>query len=91
MKKFNINDHVKVKLNDFGKTIYYHQFDRFNDMCGKIMIEPKYPEVDEEGFTEMQLWQLMNIYGPHLANGCNVPFEGCVIYVRDEDLEESEC
>ena len=60
-------------------------------MCKKVIIEPRYPEVDEEGFTEFQLWQLMNIYGPHLANGCNVAFEDCVIYIRDEDLEEVEC
>ena len=47
-----------------------------------------YPEVDEEGFTKFQLWELMSIYGPHLRMGCNVPFEDCAIYIRGGDLEE---
>ena len=87
MKKFNINDHVKVKLTDVGKDIFYHQFDDLN-RTGFLYIEPYYPIVDEEGYTKFQLWELMSIYGPHLRMGCNVPFEDCAIYIRGGDLEE---
>lgn len=88
MKKFNINDHVKVKLTDFGKDVFYHQYDEFNKRFGKEIITPEYPKVDADGFTEIQFWHLMNIFGPCVYNGMReVPFEGCVIYIRDDDLE----
>ena len=83
MKKFNVNELVKVKLTDVGKDIFYHQFDELNVMCKEVVIEPRYPKVDADGFTEFQLWDLMNTYGPHLKVGCNVPFEDCAIYFEE--------
>lgn len=87
MKKFNVNNMVKVKLTDLGKDIFYHQFDELNNMCREVVIKPIYPKVDADGFTEFQLWDLMSIYGAHLQLGCNIPFEDCAIYF-DDDLEE---
>ena len=77
-RDFNINDYVKVKLTEKGKYIYYHQFDDMNvDILkrgGKPLnpIELKY---DDEGYTEFQMWHLMEIFGKYLFNGCNIPFE----------------
>ena len=88
MKKFSVNDMVKVKLTDVGKDIFYHQFDDLNEMYNEVMIKPRYPEVDDEGFTKFQLWHLMNIYGPHLRLGGDAPFEDCAIYISCGDLEE---
>lgn len=91
MKRFNVNELVKVKLTDVGKDIFYHRWDSLNEMCKEVVIEPRYPKVDEEGFTEFQLWDLMNIYGPHLRMGCNVPFEENLIYFEDASEEDIEC
>lgn len=77
-QNFNINDCVKVKLTEKGKYIYYHQFDDMNvDILkrgGKPLnpIELKY---DDEGYVEFQMWHLMEIFGKHLFNGCDIPFE----------------
>ena len=55
MKKFNMNYHVKVKLTDRGKDIYYHQYDELITKYPDLKIEPEYPKVDENGLTEFQL------------------------------------
>ena len=68
--KINLNDMVKFKLTDHGKDIYYHQFDELNEFVrtyGGIPIIPTMPKVDEEGYTKLQLWQFMEIYGPHIG------------------------
>ena len=68
--KINLNDTIKVKLTDYGKEIYYHQFDKLNDWVkskGCKLIEPKMPEVDKEGKTRFQLWSFMEMYGNYIG------------------------
>jgi len=74
-KQFNISYCVRVKLTDLGKDIYYHQYDKTNDYYGRQVIEPCYPTIDKEGYTEFQLWELMRLYGTYCSNGCGLPFE----------------
>lgn len=69
--KINLNDFVKFKLTDRGKDIYYHQHDEINMMHGRKVIEPHYPETDEDGYCRMQLWKFMQIYGPYIGMGFN--------------------
>ena len=80
-QNFNINDFVKVKLTEKGKYIYYHQFDDINQNIQKIGGKPLNPielKYDDEGYTEFQMWHLMEIFGKYLFNGCNIPFETTV-------------
>ena len=70
--KVNLNSYMKVKLNDLGKDIYYHQYDELNKMVTSYKIKPKMPKVDEEGYTSFQIWQFMNLYGEYMKMG----FEG---------------
>lgn len=79
MKEININDHVKVKLTDFGKDIYFHQYDDLNEKQGKTIIEPHYPKVDEDGYTDFQLWSLMELYGEHIHMAGKLPFETTIL------------
>lgn len=90
MKAFNINDIIKVKLTDHGKDIYYHLYDTFNKQCGWEVIKPSWPRVDDDSFTEMQLWHFMYIFGPNLYNGCRAVIENNRIYIRDDDLRDLE-
>ena len=91
-KYFNINDYVKVKLTEKGKYIYYHQYDEINadilKTCGKPLdltpIELKY---DDEGYVKFQMWHLMEIFGKHLGNGLDIPFETTIKFKVD-DLKE---
>lgn len=68
--KINLNEQVKFKLTDFGKDIYYHRFDDVNRLiiknCGKPLT-PRMPETDENGYTEMQLWDFMSVFGEHMG------------------------
>lgn len=92
MVKFNINDHVKVKLTEKGRDIYYHRYDDWFGQFPNSDYVPiaSYPEVDEDGYTEIQLWHLMEIFGPYLYNGCNVPFEDNNIYFDEKTVKEVE-
>ena len=75
---FNINDYVKVRLTDKGKYIYYHQFDKINECIRKIggnLLNPIELKYDDDGYVELQMWHLMEIFGEHLYNGCEVPFD----------------
>ena len=90
MKKLNINNYIKVKLTDKGKDIFYHQFDELNKFYGKEMVKSKYPEVDDDGFTEIQMWHFMNIYGPHMFNGMKMVIENNNIYIDESYLEDCD-
>ena len=57
----NINDYVWVKPTGYALT------------CIPVN-ELKQLVIDENGWVRFQLWQLMNIFGPHLFNGCQQLF-----------------
>lgn len=68
--RINLNDIVKFKLTDHGKDIYYHRFDAANQKIlkrGGKPIEPSMPKVDSEGYTKMQLWCFIELFGPHTS------------------------
>ena len=90
MKKLNINHIIKVKLTDHGKDIFYHQHDELNKYWGREVIKPYYPPVDEEGFTEFQAHEFMNIYGKYLVNGFDLVIENNNIYIYEKDLEDCD-
>lgn len=63
----NLNEPIKVKLTDWGKEIYYHQYDRTNKIVGREVCKPKFPKEDENGYTEFQLWCFIELYGMHMG------------------------
>lgn len=65
--RINLNEPIKVKLTDLGKEIYYHQYDRINQIAGRKICEPKFPKEDENGYTEFQLWCFIELYGEHMG------------------------
>ena len=67
--RINLNEWVKVKLTDLGKEIYYHQFDELNNTYGREIIKPSFPSEDKDGYTRFQLWEFMQLYGPHIGMG----------------------
>lgn len=87
MKKLNTNVIIKVRLNDFGKDIYYHQYDDLLREYPGIGIEPSFPKVDEDGFTSFQLRQFMELYGEYFVMGRKLPIEDNNIYLDEKDLD----
>ena len=65
--RINLNELIKVKLTDWGKEIYYHQYDRTNQIAGREICKPKFPKEDENGYTEFQLWCFIELYGEHMG------------------------
>lgn len=65
--RINLNESIKVKLTDWGKKIYYHQYDRTNQIAGREICKPKFPKEDENGYTEFQLWCFIELYGEHIG------------------------
>ncbi len=56
---FKLNSVVKVKINDIGISMLRHQHE---DLWGDKK-EFVLPSVDENGYTEMKLWDLMMSFG----------------------------
>lgn len=69
--EFNLNDYVWVKLTDAGRVAHRNHWERLS--FGTVH---DYKPVDEiDGWSRWQLWELMQVFGGSLYNGCNVPFE----------------
>ena len=81
--EINLNDIVRVKLNDYGKEIFYHQFDELNKKSGREVIKPHFPKVDDEGYTKMQLWEFMQIYGSHTGMGFHQYLETLNVVIEE--------
>jgi hypothetical protein len=89
MKSFNINSTVKVKLTEYGKRIHKEFWeDYFWNSIGRL---PEYPYVppkeDENGYYEVQMWELMQDFGAYCGMGRELPFE-TVILIDEDDLKD---
>ena len=89
MKKLNLNSTIGFCLNDRGKDIYYHKYDKLNEYIvsqGGEALERRYPDVDENGISWFQLWQFMDIFGNHTGLGKPEFWKELSIYIKEEDL-----
>lgn len=68
----NINDKVKVQLTPFGADIWNKRYDGLN-----IPVKYLPTKVKSGDFIEPQLWDAMNVFGPHIHLGGDVPFVDC--------------
>lgn len=71
--RFNVNNYVRVKLTDIGRDALRKEHENLYRLFDKV---PEYlpPKEDADGWSEWQLWDLMNKLGPHCRNGAHVPF-----------------
>ena len=84
--KINLNETIKVKLTQFGKDIYTHQYDEIAKKYPLLKISRPEIRIDENGYTEFTLWQFMNLYGPYMEIGepeVIRPLE--IIYEREDE------
>lgn len=75
----NINDKVKVQpcrlpvqLTPFGADIWNKRWDGLN--IPSAYTQQKVTPFD---YIELQLWDAMNVFGPHMRMGSDVPFVDC--------------
>lgn len=77
MKELSLNSEVIVKLTDYGKEILKSQ-----GILNTIRI-------DENGYADFQMWELMHYFGSHMFIGdTKLPFEQNSIIIPDENLVE---
>lgn len=83
-----MNQTVKVKLTEVGKTILKEQHDRqIREMVGMGFncywdFELK---LDSEGYYSTQLWQLFEDFGQHIGVVLQLPFETEILIPMKED------
>lgn len=73
--KFNVNDSVRVKLTDLGRSIHHGHYAELVERLGNMPYVYRPVEEDSAGWSTWQLWVLMECFGQHLHNGCVLPFE----------------
>lgn len=73
-QEFNVNDEVKVRLTKRGKTIHRQQYESsMSAFLDKYPYEP--PKEDAQGWSNWQLWKLMQEFGQHTYNGSDPCFQ----------------
>jgi hypothetical protein len=74
--RFNINDKVRVKLRESGRRILRRRHaELMQNLPAGSGWEYSDPKEDEDGWSEWQLWNLMQEFGPHIAMGFDPPFD----------------
>ncbi len=79
--KFNINDTVRVRLTDYGRAVLREDWQSTTNIYyasperRAIRGEYKPPKEDAHGWSEWQLWALMEAFGEHTGHGCRLSFE----------------
>lgn len=72
---FNANDYVLLKITDSGREIFTQHFKSLN-LDPSPYLERLDRDTDAEGWTKMQLWEVMRHFGIHCYNGqMHPPFE----------------
>lgn len=69
--EFNLNDYVQVRLTDLGRCLHEQE----HEMLSTHASAPYKPPEELDGWSRWQAWRLMELFGQHMHNGCNVPFE----------------
>lgn len=80
-KVLNLNDSVRVKLTDHGRSV--HAKDHADCWGSAGVIRPYTPpKEDADGWSTWQLWVLMQTFGPHIYMGATPCFLGDIEVVE---------
>ncbi len=86
----NINYNIKAKLNDYGVEILKARHRQLVESSQGAYNQPfTLPSTDENGYSIFQFWTFMQIFGPHLHLGSEMPFEADIIISDRKDLHEN--
>lgn len=74
--KFNVNNNVRIKLTDKGRCIHkiWHEelVKELPQLRHHVYVPPK---EDADGWSTWQLHAVMHMFGPHMVNRFDPPFE----------------
>lgn len=81
--KFNANHYVVVRLNSDGVHRYLHHL---KSLYGEG--KHKLSKLSESNVLKIQLWELMEIFGPHIRMWTGTGFESNEVFLLLEDPDE---
>ena len=84
MLKFNINNYIYFKPTEYAKSIYFNH----HSEVGKFGTVHKILNVNAKGFSKLQGWEFMKVFGDYMTLGGKPVIEGCEIYIEEDKLEE---
>lgn len=86
----SLNDFVKFKLNEAGRKKWLNELKVARDAApekAKKHFSVEIPEPDEKGFHELQMFEVMNLFGSIMGNGMEPPIE---IRILVKPMEDSD-
>lgn len=84
----NVNEQVKVKLNEYGVRILLEQHIELNrelQSRGEFGLGRFILHTDSQGYATFKIWQLMSKFGNKLYAGAKMPFDSDIIIIAQED------
>lgn len=81
---FNINHHVKVKLTNYGYSIWVEHHNKYSTkpLTVESILKLKDRE-DEDGYLDFQMHELMNIFGGKISMGNKLCFDTNIILLPE--------
>lgn len=76
--KLNITDPVRIKILPAGEKLWDAAYAYVRERTGLSCKIKR----DADGWTEMPLWQVMEIFGPGCGMGRGVPFETTIEIIK---------
>jgi hypothetical protein len=85
----HFNAQVKVKLTQTGWDIINKQYALMNERLRARGVEEEFTfdNVDEEGYSRFQIWDLMGRFGDYMRPGYLEPFHGEMVFIDCEVKE----
>ena len=77
--KFNLNQNVRVQLTEEGREIHRKGYEDLVKQFPNISYEYEVPKEDKDGWSKWQMWNLIQIFGSHIAMGIASPFNTTII------------
>lgn len=87
-KKLNMNNAVKVKLNEIGHAEMERQHNELFAVTGLKYRPFTRKSVADDGYSTFQLHTLMNTFGHMMICGGSLPFDECSILIADILLKD---
>ena len=75
--EFNINNYVHIKMTQHGRDIHKEHWTDVMSGCFDWTYNPKKESAD--GWFKWQMWDVMRVFGDHMYNGCELPFDVNII------------
>lgn len=89
-KKINLNNAVKVKLNEIGHAEMERQHNELYEGFGLKYRPFTRKEADDKGYSTFQLHCLMNTFGHMMICGGDLPFDSASVFIPELTLKDCE-